>query len=79
MGHYGETAKFYEKRMHYYAFFENYSITEKKEFLATNNIGYFFWSAEEKAMAGSFNPDDASFLKKVYASGQIAVYKVDLF
>ncbi len=74
-GHGSETAYPLEKKEMMDNFFKKYNSAEREEFLKENNISYLFWGPEEKEMADNFNPDEESYLQKVYSNNSVSVYK----
>ena len=76
-GHWSETIKADEKLKMLEDFFGTYGIQGKKDFLEKNHINYLFWGTEEKKAAVNFNPDQESFLQKVYGNKTASVYKVN--
>lgn len=75
LGHGHQTAHFQEKWERTNWFFKTNSDKEKISFLRENRINYLYFSQPEKELA-KFNPDEKSFLEKVYGNPQVAIYKI---
>lgn len=75
IGHSHETGNFDKKAIEVNGFLKDYSSQERSSFLKDSKIDYFFFGPKEKKEA-NFNPDQDSFLQKVYQNGEVSIYKV---
>jgi hypothetical protein len=51
------------------------SLAERQALLASQGVDYVFWGPHERAL-GSWDPQDAPFLVRVFAQGEYEVFKV---
>lgn len=56
-------------------FRDNKEDQQKAQFLIQNNISYLWYSDLEKKL-GSFNPQEKSYLEKVYSNAEVEIYRV---
>ncbi|EKE14937.1 MAG: hypothetical protein ACD_12C00234G0001 [uncultured bacterium] len=76
IGHDPETAFYDQKKEKIEWFFkDNENDPLRRDFLLTNNIGYLFWSDEEKSY-GNFLPEKTNFLKAIYRNREVVIYEV---
>lgn len=77
LGHWGQTAKYEEKRsiVHLWFYRTNGSDEEKEIFLKTNKIHYVFLTPAERRL-GTFAPDEKDYLSLVFTRGDASVYRV---
>lgn len=76
LGHNPETPHFAIREQNIREFFMfTLPETEAKEFLRKANISYVFYGPQEKEESGG-KPPPYSFLKSVYQSGYVTIYKV---
>lgn len=75
LGHPHGTAQFPEKFYKVEQFFREWNDDEKASFLKENKIDYLFFGPEEKELS-AFNPDEKSYLKKVFENSLASIYEV---
>ncbi len=75
LGHPIETVSYPVKMESVKKFYSTMSDGERKTLLTQCECRYVFYSPHEREL-GSFNPDSANYLKRVYASGTTVVYEV---
>ncbi len=75
VGHSHETANFSIKEKETENFFKKYDSEQRFTFLKDNNIDYLFFGLEEKS-GTDFDPNQDSFLQKVYQNENVSIYKV---
>lgn len=57
-------------------FRERYKNADRRQFLIDNNIAYLFYGPDEKSL-GNFQPQNAPYLLRVFADGDVSVYRVE--
>jgi hypothetical protein len=74
------TARFMEKKKLVADLFQLPAEDSKaKELIKTSTARWLFWGPEEKDFAsGHFNPDQASYLKRVYENPMVTIYRIEL-
>jgi len=76
LGHGHQTVQLRKKLVEAEQFFQNSNDDEKLTFLKDNQIDYLFFGPEEKKEI-RFNPEEKSYLKKVFSNNEVAVFKTD--
>lgn len=73
------TARFMEKKKMVADLFQLPAEDSKtKELIRKSTARWLFWGPEEKDFAkGHFNPDEASYLKRVYENQMVTLYRID--
>jgi hypothetical protein len=73
------TARFMEKKKLVADLFQLPSEDSKaKGLIKTSTARWLFWGPEEKDFArGHFNPDQASYLKRVYENPMVTIYRIN--
>jgi hypothetical protein len=74
------TARFLEKKKLVAELFQLPAEDLKtKELIRKSTARWLFWGPEEKDFAkGHFNPDEASYLKRVYENPMVTIYRINL-
>jgi len=75
VGHPIETVNYPVKMELVKKFYSTMSDDERKSLLAQCECHYVFYSSHEREL-GSFNPDSANYLRRVFADGATTVYEV---
>jgi len=76
MGHGPETAHLEEKRALTGRFFDTATDDAwRRSLLAEYGVDWLFWGPTERALGG-FDPDAASYLRRVYEKGRYAIFEV---
>jgi hypothetical protein len=76
LAHWAMTLRFYEKRRIVERFFQPTTAdSERRDIVERFGVTYVYWSDAERAF-GSWNPETAPFLERVFSSSHASIYRV---